>query len=92
MVENTRAEVLWDFRFQTDRQLPANQRNVVVTDNQEKEAVIVDVAIPADSNIRKKEQENIEKYQGLKEQLEEMMMVKTVVMGALGADDSRINL
>ena len=90
----TRAKVLWDFRFQTGRQLLANQPHVVVIDKQQKEAVIVDDAIPADSNNRKKEQEKIEK--GLKEKLEEMWKVKTyvipLVIGATGAVDSRINI
>ncbi|XP_049897793.1 nucleoside diphosphate-linked moiety X motif 6 isoform X2 [Epinephelus moara] len=44
-------------------------------------------AIPNDSSIRKKEHEQLRKYQGLKEELEKMWGVKTkvvqVVMGAL---------
>ena len=47
------------------------------------------MAIPADANIRKEEHEKLEKYQGLKEQLERMWKVKAsvvpVVVGALGA-------
>ena len=50
---------------------------------------MIDVAIPSDSNIKKKEHEKIEKYQGLKEELERMWGVKAtvvpVVIGALGA-------
>ena len=51
--------------------------------------VVVDVAIPSDYNIRKKEHEKLEKYQGLREELEKTWKVKTtvvpVVIGALGA-------
>ena len=47
---------------------------------------MVDVAIPSDNNIRKKEQE-FEKYKGLKEELKRMWGVKTsmvpVVIGAV---------
>ncbi|XP_041652507.1 uncharacterized protein LOC121515677 [Cheilinus undulatus] len=51
-----------------------------------KTAVVIDVAIPSDSNIREKEHEKLEKYQGLKEELEKMWGVKeTVVTGARGA-------
>ena len=32
--------------------------------------MVVDVAIPRDGNIRKKEHKKLEKYQGLKEELE----------------------
>ncbi|KAF7660183.1 hypothetical protein LDENG_00287560 [Lucifuga dentata] len=42
---------------------------MVVVDKQQKRAVVIDVAVPADSNIRKKEHQKIQKYQGLKEEL-----------------------
>ncbi|XP_068190807.1 uncharacterized protein [Antennarius striatus] len=89
VVENGKAKILWDFSFQTDKQLLANKPDIVVMDKEQKRAVVIDVAIPADANIRKKEHEKIEKYQGLKEQLEQMWKVKVnvvpVVVGALGA-------
>lgn len=48
----------------------------------------MDVAIPSDGNVRKKEHEELEKYQGLKEELEKAWRVKTtvapVVIGELG--------
>ena len=51
-----------------------------------KQKTVVDVAIPSD---RKKVHEKLEKYQGLREELEKMWGVKTtvvpVVIGALGA-------
>lgn len=34
--------------------------------------MMIDVAIPADSNIRNKVHKKVKKYQGLKEQLEQM--------------------
>ena len=50
---------------------------------------MIDVALPSDSNIRKKEYEKLEKYQGIKEELERTWKVKAkvvpVVIGALGA-------
>ena len=49
----------------------------------------MDVAIPSDSNIREEEHEELEKYQGLKEELEKAWKVKAtvvpVVIGTLGA-------
>ena len=54
----------------------------------DKKAVLVDVAIPSDSNIRRKEHKILEKYQGLKEELERIWGLKVsvvpVVIGALG--------
>ena len=50
---------------------------------------MIDIVVPSDSNIKKKEYEKLEKYQGLKEELERMWKVKAkvvpVVIGALGA-------
>ncbi|KAF7652030.1 hypothetical protein LDENG_00102420 [Lucifuga dentata] len=93
MVEDSRAKVLWDFKFQTDKQLLANQPDVVV-DKEQKKAVVIDVAVPADSNIRKKEHQKIHKYQGLKEEQEQTWKGKSkvvpVVIGALGAVNPKL--
>ena len=89
VMENDRAKILWDFQIQTDKMVVANQPDIVVVDKQKKTAVVIDVAVPNDSNIRKKEHEKLEKYQGLREELERMWRVKVtvvpVVIGALGA-------
>ena len=89
VVENDQAKILWDFQIQTDKLVMANQPDIVLIDKQQKKAVVIDVAIPSDSNIRKKEHEKLEKYQGLKKELEKMWGVKAtvvpVVIGALGA-------
>ncbi|KAM6449746.1 uncharacterized protein PHA67_017094 [Liasis olivaceus] len=83
VMENNRAKILWDFQIQTDRPI------IMVVDKDQKTAVVIDVAVPSDSNIRKKEYEKLEKYQGLKEELERMWKVKgkvvPVMVGALGA-------
>lgn len=60
VIEN-RANILWDFKFHIEKQLLANQQDIVVVDKEQKTVVVMDVAIPADGNIRKKEQEKIEK-------------------------------
>lgn len=44
----------------------ANQLGSVVVNNQRKMAVVLDVAIQSASNIKKKEHENLEKYQELR--------------------------
>lgn len=49
-----------------------NQPEMVFVDKQSKTAVATDVAIPGNCNIRKKEHEKIKKYQGLREELQEM--------------------
>ena len=37
-----------------------NQPDIVLSDKQQKKAVVIDVAIPSNSNIRKKEHEKLE--------------------------------
>ena len=89
VIQNDRAKILWDFQFQTDKLVMANQPDIVVVDKEQKTVTVVDVAIPSDSNIRKKEHQKLEKYQGLREELEKMWGVKAkvvpVVIGALVA-------
>ena len=88
VVENNSAKFLWDFQIQTDRKVLANQPDIVIIDKQKKEAVVIEIAVSSDSNI-KKEYEKLEKYQGLKEELVRTWKVKVkvvpVVIRALGA-------
>ncbi|TWW59227.1 hypothetical protein D4764_06G0007570 [Takifugu flavidus] len=62
---------------------------LIIVGQDQKTVVVIDVAIPSDSNIRKKEHEKLEKYQGLKEEIERMWGMKAtvvpVVIGTLGA-------
>lgn len=47
--------------------------DIVVVDKHQRTAVVIDVAIHlSKSNIREKEHEKLEKYQGIKEELEKM--------------------
>lgn len=51
-----------------------------VVDKQKKTAVVIDVAIPAASSIRKKDYEKTKNNQSLKEQLEQMCEVRSKVV------------
>lgn len=46
MVRNDRAKILWDLQIQTDKQVVANQPDIVVVEKQKKTAVVIDVAVP----------------------------------------------
>ena len=52
----------------------------MVVDKEQKRVVVIEVAISADVNIRKKEHEKVEQHQGLKEQLEWMWKDKASVV------------
>lgn len=68
-------QILRDFEFQTDGHLLANPPNTVVVDKEQKPTIMTDVAVTANSNIRKKNKKT-EKDQRLREQLMYMCMVK----------------
>lgn len=65
--------VLRDFQFQTDKQLLAKHLDTVVTDKEQK-TPLIDVA---ERNIRRNKDEKTEKYQGLNEQLQHLLKVKS---------------
>ena len=67
VVENNRAKRLWDIQIQTERRGLAKQPDIVVVDKKKKQVVIIDIAVPSDSNINKKEYKKLEKDQGPKE-------------------------
>ena len=87
--ENDRAKILWDFYMYTDKQILANQRDIVAVDKENQRAILADIAVPGDYNITSKEKKKVEKYQPLREEIEKCWKVKTtvipIVIGALGA-------
>ncbi len=72
-------KILWDINVQCDNVIPARRADIIVIDKEKKEALIVDIAVPADIRVAEKEKEKIEKYQDLR-----IVRVVIVVLGALG--------
>ena len=66
VVEIDQAKNLWGFLIPTDKLVVANQPDIVLIDKQQKKAVVIDIAILSKSNIKKKDHEKLEKYQGPK--------------------------
>lgn len=66
--------------MQTDKMAMDNQPNVVILDKQQRKAIVIDRAIPSDGNIKKKERDKLEKYQGLKKELGKAWKVKATVV------------
>lgn len=52
VVENDKAKILWDFQMQTGKLVMTDQPDIAVEDKHQRNAVVTDVAIPSDSNIR----------------------------------------
>lgn len=80
MVDNNQAKLPWDFQIQKDKVLMANQPDTVVADKQRRKVVIIDVAIHGDSKIREKEDKELQKYRGLREDLEKRLRVTVAIV------------
>lgn len=52
----------------------------MLVNKQENKAVVIDLANPSDSNIKKKYHKKVEKYQGLKEERGKLWRMKALVV------------
>ena len=64
-MENEHVKLLWDFNMQTDRTIEARRADRILIDKIIEECKIIDVAVPGDTKVGKKEEEKIEKYRDL---------------------------
>jgi hypothetical protein len=80
--------ILWHQQVQTDRTIPNNKPDIIIRDNEKGTCMLIDVAIPGDGNVIKKEAEKILKYKDLIIEIQRMWNVKTkvtpVIIGATG--------
>ena len=80
--------ILWNQQVQTDRTIPSNKPDIIIRDNEKRTCMLIDVAIPGDRNVIKKEDEKILKYKDLTIEIQRMWNVKTnaipVIIGATG--------
>ena len=92
VLENDEVKLLWDFSIQTEKRIEHNKPDIVVLDKKQKLCLIIDVACPFDTRIKKKEQEKIEYYNDLKYEIlkcwnkeVDKVMILPIVIGALGS-------
>ena len=87
--ENENVKILWNPFIQTDRTVQHNHPDIVVFCKEKRHCQIVDVAIPGDRNIVKKQAEKLTNYADLKIEISKMWDCSTVVIpiviGALGS-------
>jgi hypothetical protein len=80
--------ILWNQQVQTDRTIPENKPDIIIRDNEKGTCVLIDVAIPGDRNVMKKEAEKILKYEDHIIEIQRMWNVETkvtpVVIAATG--------
>ena len=74
--------ILWNQQVQTDRTIPSNKPDIIIRDNEKRTCMLIDVAIPGDRNVIKKEAEKILKYEykDLTIEIQRMWNVETRVI------------
>ena len=60
VLENDEVKLLWDFSIQTEKRIEHNKPDIVVLDKKKKLCLVIDVACPFDTRIKRKGQEKIE--------------------------------
>jgi hypothetical protein len=94
VLENDKAKILWDFTIQTDRVILHRRPDITLVDKQTGKCLLIDVAIPGDQNIHKKETEKLENYHLLRTEVARLWNTETdiipVVIGALGSVPERL--
>ena len=79
-LENEDYKILWDFSIQTDHVIEARRPYLVVVDKKKRTCKIIDLPVPGDSRIERKEKEKIEKYQDLRRELQKSWNVRRKII------------
>ena len=80
--------ILWNQQIQTDRTIPNNKPDIIISDNEKGTCMLIDVAISGDGNVIKKGVDKILRYKYLTIETHTMWNAKTkviaVIIGATG--------
>ena len=87
---NNNNKILWDFHVRTEKKIEHCGPDILILKKHEKEAILIDIAVPGDTRIIDREQDKILAYQDLKWEIKRCwglrkVKVIPVVVGALGA-------
>ena len=93
IVENGEVRVSWDMTIYTDKVLKHNPCITLVHKDTQK-WTLIDIAVPADQNIIRTEEEKVEKYQDLAFEIRRIhgaskVTIIPIVIGALGSISKR---
>ena len=89
VTENDEVKLTWDMTTYTDKKLKHNRPDITVLLKEENERNFIYIAVPADQNIIKTQNEKIERYQKLAFELKRInqaskLSVIPIVTGAVG--------
>ena len=78
VIENEVYKIPCDFTIQCDIKIEARRPDIVIIDKTEKEVKIVDVTIPLHVLVNEGEEEKIEKYKMLEDEIARMWSMKNL--------------
>ena len=88
--QNGKVRTTCDVTIYTDKVLKHNQPDITQVHKDTKKWILVDIAVPADQNITRTEEEKVEKYQELAFEIRRVhgaskVIIIPIVIGALGS-------
>ena len=84
-----KATLVWNQQVQTNRTIPNNKPDIIISDNKQGTCMLIDAAFPGDRNVIKKEAEKILKYEYLITEIQCMWNVKGKMIPILtGANET----
>ena len=87
--ENGEVSIIWDMAMYTDKVLKHNRPHITLVHKDTQKWTLTDIAVPADQNINRTEEEKVEKYQELAFEIRihgaSKVTIMPIVIGALGA-------
>jgi hypothetical protein len=85
----SKVTILWNQQIQTDRTIPNNKPDIVISNYEKGTCMLIDVAIPGDRNVIQKGSEKILKYKDLTMEIQSMWNVKSwVIRVIIGATET----
>ena len=88
--ENGEVRITWDITIYTDKVLKHNRPDITLVHKDRQKWTLIDVAVPADQNIIRTEEEKVEKYQELAFEIRRIhgaskVTIIPILIGALGS-------
>jgi len=75
--------ILWNQQIQTDRTIPNNKPDIIISDNEKGICMLIDVAFSGDGNVIKKGADNFLRYKDLTIETQLMWNSKTKVIAVI---------
>jgi hypothetical protein len=64
--------ILWNQQVQADRTIPNSKPDIIIRDDEKGTCMLIDIAIPGDRNVIKKEADKVLKYKDLAIEIQRM--------------------